>query len=76
MKNIDELCKTYYIASKYGTDDELNETKKKMFDCKQFKLGDKTDEELKLDEETKDLKNWLYYQSDWALWMILIKRQN
>ena len=57
MKNIDELCKTYYIASKYGTDDELNETKKTMFDCKQFKLGDKIDEALKLDEETKDLKN-------------------
>ena len=59
MKNVDELCKKYYNAyeSDYGTDDKLNETKKKILDYKQFKLGDKTDEELKLDEETKDLKN-------------------
>ena len=71
MKNVDELCKKYYNAyeSDYGTDDKLNETKKKMFDYKQFKLGDKTDEELKLDEETKDLKltalpKWLSSKND------------
>ena len=71
MKNVDELCKKYYNAyeSDYGTDDQLNETKKKILDYKQFKLGDKTDEELKLDEETKDLKltalpKWLSSKND------------
>ena len=71
MKNVDELCKKYYNAyeSDYGTDDKLNETKKKILDYKQFKLGDKTDEELKLDEETKDLKltalpKWLSSKND------------
>ena len=71
MKNVGELCKKYYNAyeSDYGTDDKLNETKKKILDYKQFKLGDKTDEELKLDEETKDLKltalpKWLSSKND------------
>ena len=60
MKNIDELYKKYYnvYKSDYGTDDELNETKKKKFDHNQFKLVDKTDKELKLDEETR-LKTFL-----------------
>ena len=55
MKNIDELYKKYYnvYKSDYGTDDELNETKKKKFDHNQFKLVDKTDKELKLYEETR-----------------------
>ena len=71
MKNVGELCKKYYNAyeSDYGTDDKLNETKKKILDYKQFKLGDKADEELKLDEETKDLKltalpKWLSSKND------------
>ena len=42
--------------SDYDTDDELNEAKKKNFDHNRFKLVDKTDKELKLDEVTKDLK--------------------
>ena len=60
MKNIDELYEKYYnvYKSDYGTDDELNETKKKKFDHNQFKLVDKTDKELKLDEETR-LKTFL-----------------
>ena len=59
MKNIDELYEKYYVyKSDYGTDDELNETKKKKFDHNQFKLVDKTDKELKLDEETR-LKTFL-----------------
>ena len=55
MNNVDELYKKYYDAYKsdYGTDDELNEAKKKKFDYKQFGLVDKTDKESKLDEETK-----------------------
>ena len=55
MNNVDELYKNYYDACKsdYGTDDELNEAKKKKFDYKQFGLVDKTDKESKLDEETK-----------------------
>ena len=58
MKNVNELYKKYYnnYKSGYDTDDELNEAKKKNFDHNQFKLVDKTDKELKLDEETKDLK--------------------
>ena len=58
MKNVNELYKKYYnnYKSGYDTDDELNETKKKKFDHNQFKLVDKTDKELKLDEETKNLK--------------------
>ena len=58
MKNVNELYKKYYnnYKSGYDTDDELNEAKKKKFDHNQFKLVDKTDKELKLDEETKDLK--------------------
>ena len=58
MKNVDELYKKYYNAYKsdYETDGELNEAKKKKFDDNQFKLVDKTNKELKLDEETKELK--------------------
>ena len=50
MENIDELYEKYYDAYKndYDTDDELNETKKKKFDYKQFKLGDEKDEKSKL----------------------------
>ena len=45
----------YYNAYKsdYDTDDELNEAKKKKFDYKQFKLGNKTDKESEPDGETK-----------------------
>ena len=71
MKNGGELYRKYYNAYKsdYDTDDELNEAKKKKFDYKQFKLVDKTDEELKMDEETKDLKltalpKWLSLKND------------
>ena len=71
MKNGGELYRKYYNAYKsdYDTDDELNEAKKKKFDYKQFKLVDKTDEELKMDEETKDLKltalpKWLSFKND------------
>ena len=39
-------------------------------------MVDKKDRELNLDEETKDLKNWLHYQSGWALKMILMMQQN
>ena len=55
MKNVDELYEKYYNAYKndYDNDDESNEAKKKQFDNKQFKLFDKTDKKLKLDEETK-----------------------
>ena len=77
MKNIDDLYKKYYntYKSDYDTDVELNDAKKKNFDCKQFELVDKTDKELKLDEETKDLKltalpKWLSSK------MILMKWKN
>ena len=58
MKNVDEFYKKCYNAYKsdYDTDDELNAAKKKKFHHKQFELVDKTDEELKLDEETRELK--------------------
>ena len=58
MKNVDEIYKKQYNAYKsgYDTDDEPNETKKKRVDYKKFELVDKTDEELKLDEETKNFK--------------------
>ena len=58
MKNVDELYAKYYSAYKsdYDTDYELNEAKKKKFEDNQFKLIDKTDKDLKLGEETKDLK--------------------
>ena len=58
MKNVDELYEKYYntYKSDYETDDELNEAKKKRYDRNQFKLVDKTDKELKLGEETKELK--------------------
>ena len=71
MENDDELYAKYYSAYKsgYDTDYELNEAKKKKFDHNQFKLIDKTDKELKLDEETKDLKltallKWLSSKND------------
>ena len=58
MENDEELYAKYYSAYKsdYDTDYELNEAKKKKFEDNQFKLIDKTDKDLKLDEETKDLK--------------------
>ena len=42
MKNVDELYKNYYNAykSKFDTDDELTEDKKKNFNYKQFELDD------------------------------------
>ena len=56
MKNIDELYKKCYNAYKkdYKGENGLYKAKKKNFDLKQFKIDDKTDEELKLDEETKE----------------------
>ena len=53
MKNFDELKEKYYNAYKndYDAADELMEATKN--DYKQFKLGDKKGEELKVDEETK-----------------------
>ena len=58
IKNVDKLYEKYYNAYKsdYDTADELNEAKKKKFDYKQFISGNRADEELKLDEEIKDLK--------------------
>ena len=70
MKNVDELDKKYYNAYKSDYDtDELNQAKKKRFDYKQFELVDKTHEELKVDEETKDSKltalpKWLSSKND------------
>ena len=71
MKNVDDLYEKYYntYKSDYDTDVELNDAKKKNFDCKQFELVDKTDKELTLDEETKDLKltalpKWLSSKND------------
>ena len=57
MKNVEELYGKYYNAYKsdYDSEDELHEAKKKNVVCKQFELVDKTDKELKLDEETKML---------------------
>ena len=54
MKNVDELYKKYYEAYKsdYDADDKINGTKKKNFHYKQFELVNKTNKELKLDEET------------------------
>ena len=45
----------YYYAYKNDCDtgDELNEAKQKKFDYKQFQFVDKTDEESKLEQETK-----------------------
>ena len=58
MNNVDELYEKYYNACKndYGNDDELKEDKKKKADYKQFELFDKTDRNLKSDEETKKTK--------------------
>ena len=55
MKNVDKLYEKYYTAYKdiYDNEYELNESKKKESDYKQFKLDDKINKELKLDEETK-----------------------
>ena len=56
MKNVDELYKKYYNVYKNDYDaDELSEVKKKKFGYRQFKLFGKTDKELKLDGETKNL---------------------
>ena len=62
MKNIDKLYKKYYDAYKndYDTDDKLNKVKKKKFYYKQFKLGDKKDEESKLTA----LPKWLSSKND------------
>ena len=80
MKNVDRLYEKYYNAYKsdYDTVDELNEAKKKKFDYKQFKSGDRADEELKLDEEIKDLKlaalpKWLSSKNDFNEVAKLIK---
>ena len=56
IKNADELYKKYYetYKSDYDTDDKINGTKKKNFHYKQFELVNKTDKELKLDEETNN----------------------
>ena len=55
MRNVEELYEKYYNAYKNNYDaDELSKAKKKKFDYKQFKLFDKTDKDLKLDEETKN----------------------
>ena len=71
IKNVDKLYEKYYNAYKsdYDTADELNEAKKKKFDYKQFISGNRADEELKLDEEIKDLKltalpKWLSSKND------------
>ena len=55
MKNVEELYKKHYNVYKidYDTDDELNGAKMKKVDYKLFELIHKTDEELKLYEETK-----------------------
>ena len=56
MKNDNELCEKYFDAYKMVmTLMMLNEAKKKEFDCKPFKLVDKTDKESKLDQETKNV---------------------
>ena len=71
IKNVDKLYEKYYNAYKsdYDTAAELNEAKKKKFDYKQFISGNRADEELKLDEEIKDLKltalpKWLSSKND------------
>ena len=70
MKSINEKKKYYNVYKNgYDTDDELNEAKKKTFDHNHFKLVDKTDKELKLDEGTKDLKlttlpKWVSFKND------------
>ena len=50
MKNVDDSYEQHYNAYRndFDIDDELNEAKKKKFDQRQFKLGDKKDEESKL----------------------------
>ena len=58
MKNVDEIYETYYNAYKNGYDnDELNQAKKREFDYRQFKLGDKKDEEPKLTTLAKCLSS-------------------
>ena len=65
MKNVDELYEKYYNAYKshYDNDDELNEAKKKKFDYKQVKPGDKTDEETK-DSKLTALPKWPSSKND------------
>ena len=71
MKNIDELYEKCYDAYKndYETDDELNKDKKKKFDNKQFKLGDKKDKESKLIA----LPKWLSSKNDFNVAIKLIE---
>ena len=45
-----QLKKAY--KNDYDADDELNETKKKKFDYRQFELFDETDKKSKLEEKT------------------------
>ena len=62
MKNVDELYNRYYKSYKsgYDTDDELKEDKKKLFDYRQFELGDEINKESKLDEKTKRVRtDWI-----------------
>ena len=55
LKNVIKLYNNYRGIHKndYASEDELSEAKKKKFDYKHFELVDKTDKELKLNEETK-----------------------
>ena len=71
MKNIDELYEKCYDAYKndYETDDELNKDKKKKFDNKQFKLGDRKDKESKLIA----LPKWLSSKNDFNVAIKLIE---
>ena len=74
MKDFEELYKKYYNAYK----SQLNDAKQKTFGYKQFKFVDRTDEELKLDEETKELKltalpKWLSSKNDFDEPVKLIK---
>ena len=52
MKNVNELYKKHYndYKSDSDTDDELNQAKKKKSDHNQFKLANKIDKGLKLNE--------------------------
>ena len=74
MKNVDELYKKYHNAYK----SKLNDAKQKTFGYKQFKFVDRADEELKLDEETKELMlaallKWLSSKNDFNEPVKLVK---
>ena len=77
MKNVDELYENYYNAYKsdYGAN-ELSEAKKKKIDYKQFKLFDKTDKKLTLDEKKKKFLRRLKIEKRMLikrdLWNILV----